>query len=69
MREVLRGVAATGQMFEHRHKPALVAQHELLEGRGVVVAHLEHQPHVRVAELVTLGRRFTDGQTTTREFA
>jgi hypothetical protein len=42
-------------MFEHGYQAILIAEHQLIEGRRVVVAHLEHQPHVGVLQLVPLG--------------
>ena len=39
-------------------QPGLVAQHQLLEGRGVILADLEHQTHIGIPKRVASGRGF-----------
>jgi hypothetical protein len=47
------------QILQDRDQPGLVAQHQFLEGRGVPVADLQHQPRIGVGHL---GRREFPGE-------
>ena len=58
--QVFGQVAAAHQVLQHPHQPDLVAQHQLLEGRGTIVADLQHQPHVRIQGVSSGGRLADD---------
>jgi hypothetical protein len=54
LRQILSLFSRMHQVLQHHDQPALVAHDQFLEGRGVAVAHLQHQPHVRVRLFVLL---------------
>ena len=54
--QVLGGVTVSHQVIEHRDQSVLITEHQLLEGGGVVFAHLEHEPDIRIAQFVVLCR-------------
>ncbi len=62
LRQILSQMASAHEVFQDRDQAILVADHQLVEGGGVVVAHRQHQPHVRILQLVAPGRGFADCQ-------
>ena len=59
LRQILGLLAVSDQMPQHGQQPTLVAGHQFLEGGGVVVAHLQHQPNIGI-EGVSAGGGFAD---------
>ncbi len=48
LRQILGQVAASHQVLQNRDQAILIAQHQLVERGGVVVAHRQHQPDIRI---------------------
>ncbi len=62
MRQILRHIAVAGEVRQQRHDAVLVAEHEFFERLGVVAAHAQHEPHVRILGGVPCGSGIGDGQ-------
>jgi hypothetical protein len=49
-------------MRQQREQAVLVAEHELLERLRVVIAHLKHEPNIRVGQRIPFGSRLANRQ-------
>ena len=61
-------LAVAHEVPQHRQQPALIAEHQFLEGGGVAIAHFEHQPDIGI-QGVSAGGGFADdhGRPASRE--
>jgi hypothetical protein len=62
LRQIVGQVPLPRVVHQERQNTMLVAEHQLFERLRVVIAHLQHQPHIGVGQRVPLGSRLANRQ-------